>query len=255
MILVWMVTVPLLAQQADRFKTEKERALGEKMAENIMLETKPFAVPEIQNYARSVGNRLTSQLEGAPAYRFEVVAYESFDPIPLPGRFVVIPARFFLMARNESEFAGMLAHAIGHVEMRHGWRTTPAGNSGMPVIFTGGWSGSHAPTAGASMLMPLGFLKTQRDNELLADQYGAELASKAGFDWGGIYRYLQRLQSGDTDPEGSSLPPKEDRLAVLAKIMGGAPAEAPSDEEFSKVQEAVRRAIAPPPKRPPTLRR
>jgi predicted Zn-dependent protease len=66
------------------------------------------------------------------------------EPATLPGGYVFVPAGLFLAAQDEAEFAGMLAHAMGHIALRHGTRQATRGvlikQRSIPLIFMGGWT-------------------------------------------------------------------------------------------------------------------
>jgi beta-barrel assembly-enhancing protease len=71
---------------------------------------------------------------------------------------VFVPARIFISARDEDEFAVTLAHAIGHAALRHGTRTASRGQipdmASIPLVFMGGWTGSHADSRNTQALAP-----------------------------------------------------------------------------------------------------
>jgi len=50
-----------------------------------------------------------------------------------PGGFIIVPANLMLRAQTEKEFATMLAHAMAHIDRRHGWLP----NSRIPTFVSG----------------------------------------------------------------------------------------------------------------------
>lgn len=240
---------------------EKQRIIGERLASEIRRQGKPFDHPAVDAYVKRVGERLASRLEDPPfSYSFEVLLTEAAaEPIPLPGGRILIPASFLLTVRDEAEFAGMLAHAIGHVALHHGMRSANEARAGgkepVPLIFLGGWAGSHASGAQGALL-PKSFVAAQRMYELDADRFGLQLAARAGFDPAGLRRYLERVPEPATAGH-SPLPPRGDRLAALDDLLGSIPqAPAPRTAEFSQAQTAIRQVFdRPAPNRPPTLHR
>ena len=63
------------------------------------------------------------QLPVGFSYTVAIVADDGgYEPISLPGGFIFVPASTILAARNEAEFAGMLAHAMAHIAAHHGTR-------------------------------------------------------------------------------------------------------------------------------------
>ena len=159
--LLALLALPLFAQQIS-----KERALGDKLALDIKQESRIPEDPALLSYVQSVGAELVANLDGSPLpYRFHVIVHsEMTEPMALPGGLILVPVSFLANAKDEGEFAGMMAHAIAHIAARHGRGSqaeqSSAGLVSVPVIFKGGRSGLHAPSSTSSKHTPLGFLKT-----------------------------------------------------------------------------------------------
>jgi predicted Zn-dependent protease len=262
-LLVGLLALPLVAQQGvNFFSLEKERAMGDALAADVRRQGQPLDNAGVDAYVKRVGSQLIAQLPEQPfTYNFEViVSPDATEPISIPGGHVFVPASFLLSAQNEAEFASMLAHSIGHIALRHGTRSATRGQlvnaSSIPLIFMGGWGGAHAPAAARTSLIPLGFLRFQREFELDADRFGVQLASRAGYDARGLRTYVQRTQPSDANPTTSPLPPREQRLAKLDELLNETPQAQPSpNDDFRRVQEAAREALKQPVRRPPTLRK
>ena len=181
-----LVAVQVFAQQDVNFySTEKEKALGRQCAGEVRKHSQPLADPGITAFVNRIGEELVGQLK---TRRFDctfatIQSAEWTEPLALPGGYIFVPVRAFIAAQSEAEFAALLAHAIGHVELRHGTRMATRGQvenmSSIPLIFIGGWTGVHSQT-GANVLVPAGFQKMQREYELEADRFGVELAARAG---------------------------------------------------------------------------
>jgi len=249
-----LLVLPSMSQQgANVYSMEKERALGQQYAAEIRRQSKPLDNPEVEAYVRRIGEKLVAQLKDPRfEYRFETITDNSWtEPLSLPGGYVFIPAGAFVAAQDEAEFAGMLAHSIGHVALRHGRRPTVQGQitnrASVPLVFMGGWNGLHADSRREQTSMPAGFLEFQRTYELEADSFGVELAARAGYDPAAFERYIDRTQSADTNP--SPLPERELRLARLQEMVASLPSSSPSsdDQEFRRIQEITRstRTVTP----------
>ncbi|MGH9632947.1 MAG: M48 family metalloprotease [Bryobacteraceae bacterium] len=260
-----LLTMPLLAQQdVSLYSVEKERFLGQRLASEVKRQSKPLDHPLVDAYVKRTGRELAGHLADSPfVYSFEVILAANTEPISLPGGIILIPARFFLTARDEAEFIGMLAHSIGHIALRHGTRTAMRGQAvnmaSIPLVFMGGWMGAHADGRGTA-LVPIGFLKFQRTYELEADRFGIELAARAGYDAAAFRRYIERAQppDADSDPRMAPLPARDVRLAGMDELLRSLPVPPPSSSaaEFERIQEAVREALGrPAQRRAPTLRR
>lgn len=229
--------------------------MGKQIEARISKEWEPFKSPRLYAYIQRIGSQLTAHLaEDTPFdYSFEVViATHATEPISIPGGDIFVPAAFFLSAHNEDEFATMLAHSIGHIalqqvtrniarQVRTGMQMGPTPK--IPLIFFGA-GGLHIepePRRSMEMMVPAGYRTMKRENELEADQFGVELASRSGYNASAFRAYLQRTQRAGLSAL-SALPSLELRLATI-----DVPVSPPSPiEEFLRCQQAVREALQHP---------
>jgi beta-barrel assembly-enhancing protease len=238
-----LFTLPLLAQSPD-----KEQAIWKALAAEIRKHMEAFNNPAVNAYVNRIGRQLTAHLTGAPSnYSFEVVQAEhATEPIPIPGGHIFIPPAFFIWARNEDEFATMLAHSIGHIELKQMARDLAAqrAQGRIPLIFI-----NSGPLHVQPERIPIA-IRTSRvwqtmqpDDELEADKFGIGLASHAGFNPSAFRDYLQRTQRASSSAL-SALPPLESRLAIIDELLSHTRAAPPSpNEEFLRCQQAVRDAL------------
>ena len=257
------LAIPLLAQQGVNFySVEKERALGQQAASEVKRQAKPLSNPVVDGYVKRIGVELVSQLTQAPfEYQFEVIGDSvHVEPTSLPGGYILVPVRLFVTAQDEAEFVGMLAHSIGHAALLHGTRAATRGQmvnmASIPVIFMGGWAGSHVDSQNLQMLTPIALVEFQRTYELEADRFGLRLASRAGYDAAGFDRYVRRTHPADSTM--SPLPARERRLAGLQEVLASlpSPTDLPSGDEFRHIRQLVRSTLEPSEqRRAPTLKR
>ena len=242
----WLICVFGISLTAQILNVEKERALGKAFADQIRKETKPMELAEVSTYVETIGTRLGAE-------RFEVVVtQEPAEPIGLPGGTVFVPASFLLAAEDEAELAVMMAHAVGHVRLRHGFVNAQQARDGqIPLFFMGGWMGAHSNATDRRMFIPAALLGSVKQNELDADRFAVELAAKAGFDAGALARYVQRVQPADSGPM-APVPPKLERLSALAGVEGVGGVV--SGSEFARVKEMVRVKLSLA-RKPPSLAR
>jgi len=114
---------------------------------------------------------------------------------------------------NEDELAGILAHETGHIKLGHYKQSM--GRSILWSLLYGafGDSGNRLdPVAIGLSLAESGF---SRQQEVAADDYGIELATKAGYRSWGLVKALEKMKEAgfETSPSGfNSHPPTERRL-------------------------------------------
>ena len=124
------------------------------------------------------------RLAGTAQYEFSLIGPNgASEPVGLPGQIILVPTSFFRQATDEAEFAAMVAHAMAHVTLRHGWA---------PPVY---WS-PHT-------MGPNAYREQARRNELEADRHAVEITARAGYDAAALSTYLRRIKA---DP---------DRLAAL----------------------------------------
>ena len=249
---VFLLLIPLSAQHDMNAEwVQKERALGRQYAVQIRERARPLVHPFIQSYVTRMGKELVAHLKEAQfSYEFEVISTDTAtEPFSIPGGYVFIPARALVVAKNEAELAGIIAHAIGHSALRHGmrmaagWERISAATDAL--IFMGGASGSHADTEHPQTVAPLRFIEAQRTQELEADLFGVRLAAEAGYDPAGYYQYLQRTRLADV--KMSPLPARAKRLASVQQLLPTLPMATRSSEtiEFERVQEMLQSMSVP----------
>ena len=243
------------------YSLEKERALGAQIAADYRKRAEPLVSPELLALVEALGRELIPA-ESRFTYTFELVAADDgvlHEPVALPGGFVFVPAALIRAARSRAEIAGMLAHAIAHVEARHATRqatrTQLMNTATVPLIFIGNWNG--AMQQGAARAIPLSMVKFARSVELDADRVGAAMMAGAGYAPARLADYLERVAPPDPDPPdaGSPYPPKAGRVAALRALPAPAvDAPAPSDD-IARWRELLDRVLPVQTRTPPHLAR
>jgi predicted Zn-dependent protease len=150
---------------------EKVAALGAQMAAQLLRESKPLAVPAVEQYVRNV----VSQLDGQTDWQIQIVQTQrggpTCEPSGFPPNYLFIPACLFLQAQSKAELAGMLAHSMSHA-LEYRSVQNPS-SSTIPFIFAS----------------PMGSMKS----ELAADGKAVERMT----DPNALLTYLQRRQEPD----------------------------------------------------------
>jgi predicted Zn-dependent protease len=167
--------------QINFYSLEREIALGDSLADQFRQIVTTSADPRLNR----IGVRLAAQTTRFQ-YRFFVFdggTASADDPTAIPGGWIFVPRH--LLARDDAQLAAILAHAIGHVDLRHATRAmtrqelTAIGLQMVPVQ--------------PGMQMELAMRKLDRSFELAADLYAVQLLHKAGFDPSGLVIWLHSL--------------------------------------------------------------
>jgi beta-barrel assembly-enhancing protease len=247
-----LAAATLYAQESPKgvnlYSAEKERALGAQLAKEYRIHSDPLNSPRALAWIQNLVSRLAGP-DNRIAYTLELTKddpNELHEPVALPGGFIFVPAALILAAQNEDEFAGMVAHSIAHITVRHGTRSASAQQAGnfasIPLISIGGWSGSGTPRTG--MAIPRGFVQSHRESELEADRMAVAMMSAAGYDPEALARYIEREQRPDPAQPNpySPLPERAARLAAIHALV--TPQNYPPHREFAEIEDEIRRALA-----------
>jgi predicted Zn-dependent protease len=175
----------------------------------------------VTSYVQELGRHLVTAVrpdlrhEGFK-YTFEVVNVSDLNAFALPGGPMFVNRGMLEAARNEGEVAGVMAHEISHVVLRHGTaqasRATPyqVGELAGAVIgaLIGGRVGNIV-AQGTSFGLGAAFLRYGREYERQADLEGARLLARAGYDprdMANMFRTIEK-NNGSGGPEWLSSHP------------------------------------------------
>jgi Zn-dependent protease with chaperone function len=184
---------------------------------------------EVDAYVNRIGQRLAANAGGPQfQYRFRVVNQSEINAFALPGGFIYVNRGVLESARNEGEVAGVLAHEIAHVSLRHGTHQASkayAAQAGLQIL--GGLLGGKVGNNTAQILNTVGgvglnalFLKFSRDLESQADVRGAQILSASGYTPADMVSFFKQLENVDKSKKTTWLsdhPAPPDRIARIEK--------------------------------------
>jgi predicted Zn-dependent protease len=198
---------------------EVERTLGDGMAQVVRQSGHPCSAPELEALAR----RLAAQA-GLDAEHLDVAVLddETVNAFALPGGHVFVFTGLLKKAQSPDEVAGVLAHELGHVVLRHHLRSAlrSLGVGAVASAVFGDTSGLTALlAAGSSQLLGLAF---SRDQETEADAFAVSLAEQVGFDPLAVGRFLERMEESGAPPSLlRTHPAGPERHRALEKLAKG----------------------------------
>ena len=168
----------------------------------------PVEDKAIQEYVRSVAERVARHSDLKVPLHIEVLQSREINAFALPGGYLFIERGLLEAADDESQLAGVIAHEIAHDTARHSHklmkRATIAGlfyqaAQIAAIVLTGGVAGIGMYYAlqygfyGLGLVLDLKLLGVSRDYELQADHLGVQYASKAGYDPTGFIRFFDKM--------------------------------------------------------------
>lgn len=243
----YLYGVPLLASRIVAIVPPSwEQSLGETVAEQMQVslgETGGLQIcdPDPESLANRAIARFGAEALAGTGSPFDldirVVKSDIPNAFALPGGQVFFFSALLDLAETQDEFAGVLAHEIGHVAYRHGMEqlVSTAGTGALIGLILGDLTGVSVAAGLGSTIIDSRF---SRDAERQADAFAAQVAQRMDFHPAGLADLINRV--GEEDGFARSLallsthPLTADRKAAL-EIMGQ---ERPSGLEppFSKAE-------------------
>jgi len=216
---------------------------------------------EVDSYVERVGNTLTAAIPAEFAHRefryeFSVVNAKDINAFALPGGPMFVNRGMIEAAHSEGEMAGVMAHEISHVALRHG--TAQATKSQSAPIQIGAIGGAilgaiiggdagDIVAQGTQIGLGTYLLKFSREYETQADILGAQILARAGYDPMDLAKMFQTIeqQGASQGPEWlSSHPNPGNRYQRIndesRKLTVAQPPRAQS-ADFVRVQSELKR--------------
>ena len=234
---VFIKTVPsfLADQMVEKIPIEWEVTVGQSILKMLPVAQKPD--PEVLKVLQDTVDFLKQSLPGNPYdLKVYILPVEQVNALALPGGPIVIFEGLIDKAESPEELAGVLAHEIQHILLRHSTRgiLRNLAKSMLVTLFLGDVNSvMEGIVQLAGQLETLGL---SREMEAEADQKGMELILAANIDPHGIIRIFKKLMQEDFSqkklPKGkpvseendlssyfSTHPSSQNRLARLEKQM------------------------------------
>jgi len=214
------------------FTPDQDAQIGVQSAAEAEQQLPLMRDADVQNYVSRIGQRLAANA-GGPGfpYQFKVVNASDINAFALPGGPVYVNRGVIENARNEGEVAGVLAHEIAHVALRHGTHQASkayAAQAGLSIL--GGLLGGKVGQNTANILNTVGgiglnvlFLRFSRDLETQADVRGAQILAASGYspaDMVSFFNTLAKAASVDKSKKTNFLsdhPAPPDRINRIQK--------------------------------------
>jgi len=259
-IVAYVYGIPLLADRlVSLVPTTLEARFGDEAAaqeERILTGGKGYVVcdPDPQSPANVALARFVHDVFDGIGSPFQpqvtVVRSDILNAFALPGGRTYYLSSLLQAARTPDEFAGVLAHELGHVYYRHAMQSLIANSAtGLLVGFVlGDLTGLSVAGAVGSSLINHRF---SRQDEAAADNFAGQTALRLGFSPKGLVDILERIAKDDQYDRALSLfadhPLTEERRAALEVL----PPVANSRPAFTGPEWAAIRDMCPPPAPPP----
>jgi beta-barrel assembly-enhancing protease len=237
------------------FTPQQDIEVGKRAAVDAAKQLPPCNAPKVDAYLTQLGMRLVAKLPTNGVqypFEFHCVNDKAINAFALPGGYVFINRGAIEAADNEAQLAGVMAHELSHVALRHG--TNQATKAEAAEGFLGIAGGIFGGSTGGALLTKLGafaaggvLLRYSRTAESQADVMGTQVLYDSGYDPRAMAQFFEKLEAetkGKNPPEFFSDHPnpehRVERVDEEIEKLGGVPANPRRDSpEFEAIKREV----------------
>jgi len=205
-----LLLVPSLSAQRtqlkpgwNQFSPQQDIELGKRAAGDAEKQLPLCNAPRVDAYLTELGMRLAQKLPtGGVQYPFEFhcVNDKAINAFALPGGYVFVNRGAIEAADTEAQLAGVLAHELSHVALRHG--TNQATKAMVAQTGLGIFGAVFGDTTGGALLTTLGsftaggvLLRYSRTAESQADVMGTQVLYDSGYDPRALAQFFEKLNA------------------------------------------------------------
>ena len=217
------------------FTPEQDIEIGKQSAAEAEKKLPMLGDAAADRYVDHIVQALAAQAPGAKyPYHAKAVNDPTINAFALPGGPLYVNRGLIEAARSEDELAGVMAHEVAHVALRHGTHQASKAylaQAGLGIL--GGLLGQDSATT-AQVVNVIGgvglnalFLKYSRDAESEADATGAQIMARAGYDPNAMADFFELLRAkgdqGSVATFFSDHPAPADREARIRQLAATLP--------------------------------
>ena len=267
-LMVWtMLILPIASfgqtridMPKNKYKVQDDVEVGRKAALEVDQKFPILNDYEATRYVENVGERLVRAIppqfqQQAFDYRFKIVNARDINAFALPGGPMYVNRGMIEAAKSEGEMAGVMAHEISHVALRHATAQQTKLSSplnqilGIGAILGGAIVGGQAGAQLGQIFASGFFLRYSREYESQADILGAQIMARAGYDprdLANMFKTIEGQSGGSRSPEWLSSHPDPGRryetINREAQLLRVSPSEATQNTRaFQNTQARLRR--------------
>ena len=199
----------------NKYSPQDDLKLGREAAAQVEQQLPLLRDDNVTSYVSDIGQRLVSAIPAELrhpefTYTFKVVNVKEINAFALPGGPMYVNRGMIQAARNEGEVAGVVAHELSHVALRHGTaqatKATPYEVGTIAGAILGAIVGGNAGTLiaqGTQFGLGTAFLRFSREFEKQADIEGSQIMARAGYDprdMANMFKTIEQ-QGGSAGPQ------------------------------------------------------
>src|SRR3954452_19153543 len=217
----------------NKYSPQDDVKLGREAAAQVEQQLPLLSDDNVTSYVSDIGQRLVAAIPAElrhPEFRytFKVVNVKEINAFALPGGPMFVNRGMLEAAKSEGEVAGVVAHELSHVALRHGTaqetKATPYEVGTIAGAILGAIVGGNAGTLiaqGTQFGLGAAFLRYSRDFEKQADLEGSQIMARAGYDprdMANMFKTIEQQGGGSGGPQWMSDHPNPgDRYTYINK--------------------------------------
>ncbi len=244
----------------NKYTPEQDVKIGREAAAEVRREYPLIDDSQIRSYLDRTGDRL---VDGSPAdlkkpafeYSFTPVILKDINAFALPGGPMFVNRGMIEAASQEAEVAGVMAHELAHVLLRHGTANATKAQGFQIGALAGAIAGAviggglgEVISQGSQFGLGTYFLKYSREYEKQADLLGAQIMARAGYDPRALARMFEIIQKqgGGSPPQWLSSHPNPGNRTQYINAEAALLRIAPRSDDSGFQQARSRFASLPP---------
>ena len=257
-----VVCVALLTAQTkivapeNRYPVSDDVKLGREAAAEVTKELPLLNDSRVDQYVAEIGGRLAASIP--PEFRhpefmytFRVVNQKEINAFALPGGPMFLNRGMIEAAKTEGEMAGVMAHELSHVALRHGTAQATKGQKfqigsilgQIAGAVVGGTAGSVI-SQGTQIGLGTYFLKYSREYESQADILGAQMLARAGYqprEMANMFKTIEAEGGGSGPQWMSSHPNPRNRYDAINREAAALRVQGSGDTgQFASIQSRIK---------------
>ena len=186
---------------------QDERKIGLNIYKSLQRENNIVNNFLISDYITYLGNRLSRNLAIERDYVFFVTKSTSVNAFAVPGGFIGLNAGLINLTENEAQLAGVVAHELGHVVLRHSAEMMAQSNVNSIPMWIGIFAGMLAGQTEASIasiqsgigLSVQNNINLVRENEIESDTFAVKLMQRSNYDLNEMANLFRLMQGNSND--------------------------------------------------------
>ncbi len=199
----------------NKYTPEQDVQIGREAAAEVRQQYPLINDSQIKGYLERLGDRL---VDASPAelkkpvfeYSFTPVNLKDINAFALPGGPMFVNRGMVEAATQEAEVAGVMAHELAHVLLRHGTANATKQQGFQIGALAGAIAGAviggglgQVISQGSQFGLGTWLMKYSREYEKQADLVGAQIMARAGYDPRALARMFETIQK-----QGGGSPPQ-----------------------------------------------